>query len=126
MKKILLSVILGLSLALGSCSARDLVVHDPATLVTPVQKIQAGIDQAKLTVVAVIRGAVADREAGVYTDDEWYVLKEQINEVTRHIDSAQDALNLGDEVMSGGQLKLAESAIDYLKAELIKRKNEGK
>lgn len=123
MKKFILSVILGLSLALGACSQKDLLVHDPATLVTPQQKIQAGIDQAKLVTVSIIRTAIADREAGVYTDDEWYNIKETINDTINYLDKAQSALSVGDEVLSKGQLELADSALNYLKAELIKRKN---
>lgn len=125
MKKFILSIILGMSLALGACSQKDFLVHDPATLVTPQQKIQAAIDQAKLVTVSVIRTAVSNREAGMYTDDEWFNIKETINDATTYLDRAQEALNIGDEVVSQGQLALADSALNYLRAELIKRKNEG-
>ena len=122
-RKFLASLLLGLILALGGCGGQY-SVHDPAKSeqATPVQKVQAGIDQVKAGLTVLVEGAIVDRKAGVYNDEEWAALKGKLNEAKRHVDTAQGYLNAGDLGSAAGRMALANVAISIIKTELIKRK----
>lgn len=122
MRKLLASILLGLTLALGGCSGSDFVVHDTTKLETPAQKLQAAIDQAKAGLTVLAEGAVVDRKAGVYNDEEWAALKGKLNEAKRHVDTAQGYFNAGDFSSAEGRLALANAVFAIIKSELIKRK----
>lgn len=123
MKNILIGILLGLSLTFGGC-AKDFMVHSPEEIaqMSPVKKAQASLDQLKAEVIAVNRGAVADRKVGVYNDAEWLELKAKMNQLKGKIDNAQEMINMGDLVSASEKQELAQKALDFIKAELIKQK----
>lgn len=121
MRKLLIAITLGLSLVLGMGGCGSFSVHDPAIVLTPVQKAQAAIDQVKAVVTSLNRSAVANRGAGIYTDLEWTNLKAKLNDAKVYIDQAQGYLDAGSTALSQGNLALANAVIGLIKSELIKR-----
>lgn len=125
MKKLIASIVLGLSLVLGSgCSTFS--VHNPEKIeqMNAVQKVQAGLDQTKAIVTAMVRQVTADRKLGVYNDAEWLELKLKFNQIKAGIDNIEEYIQVGNVVIAQEKLTLVNNAISYVKAELIKRNNQ--
>jgi hypothetical protein len=119
MKKLLVSIMLGFTLAFGGCSTFS--VHDPVKVeeMSPLEKAQAGINQVKAAVASINKNAVVNRK--LYNDIEWIELKAKLNEVKGHIDAAQEYVDLGTVSLAEGKMALVATAITLLKAELLKR-----
>lgn len=122
MRKLFIGFCLSLTLLLGGCgSGNPFVMQDKATLVTPAEKIQGGINNVKSILTVMVNKSVADRK--LYSDAEWLVLKENLLDAKSHTDDAEIALKLGDELTSKDKLQLAQSVITFIKAELVKKEN---
>jgi tryptophanyl-tRNA synthetase len=123
MRKLLVSIVLGASLALGGCGgAFSIYKQETIEQMSPVEKAKAGIKQVKAAVTVVVRGAIADRKAGVYNNEEWAELKGYFNTIDKDIKEVEKYLALGDLITAADKRKLVDDAFAYLKAELIKRK----
>ena len=124
MRKFLVSIFLGLTLVLGGCKTTDFIATPVDKSATIMEKAQAAINQAKVTWTAVAQGAIEDRKAGVYTDQEWFDFKVKMNEIKDYIEKAQMYHENGETALSANRLELANTALKVIQAELIKQKNK--
>lgn len=115
------AIILGLMLSLGGCTPKDLVVHDPATLVTPADKVNASIDQAYATHASVTITLLQNYKDGVITRDEKNSYAKRTKEGLDYIDRADDLLIGGDISAANAQVALAKSIFTAIQLELTKR-----
>ena len=125
MRKLLLGFIIGLSLVFGGCGIDNLLVRDPTKLETPVQKVQASIDQINATITAVARAVLSDYRADVITKEEARNYNEKLIEAINCANKAQSALSLGEELEAKDKVQLAQTLITWLETELVKAKNRG-
>lgn len=121
-----ISIVLGLTLALGACSTNPLLVADPAHLVTPQQKVDAAINQANASITAAARTLMSAYKDGVYTRDEARSIDAKLEEAAQYTNKADDFLRVGDLYNADSQLKLATSIVKIVTDELVKAKNGSK
>jgi hypothetical protein len=127
MRKCLVSLALGLTLALGACANNPLsVISNPASLVTPQQKAQGAIDQANATIAAAAKTILDGVNSGVYTKDQARHYFDDLSQAAKYIDQAQGFVASGDVVSANNILKLEGSIVSAIQAELIKAKNGSK
>jgi hypothetical protein len=125
MRKLLVSILLTLSFALGGCQGVSWTAHNPATLTTPAQKVQGAIDDAKIGLLAVVKTLDQDYTDGVYTREETIAYLDRIEKARDSIKEAERYVGLGDLTTAESRVTLARAVISTLRTELIKQKNKG-
>lgn len=124
-RNLLIAILFGL--ALGGCANNPLaVVADPATLVSPQQKVDAAINQANATIAAAAHTLLEGYQAGAYTKAEAGKFRDDLVTATKYIDRATDYAKLGDLTDAKNQIALASALVALVQTELIEIKNGSK
>lgn len=121
LKGVGIAIVLGLTLGLGGCTPKDLVVHDPATLVTPADKVEAAIDQAYATHSSVTITLNQNYKDGVITREKKNSYAVMTRKALNYIDTADTFLANGDIDNAQIQVALAKSIFTAIQLELAKR-----
>lgn len=128
MKKLLIAVFLGTSLAIGGCGG-SLMVHQPSEQVerSPKQLATEALDQASASLAAIARALLNDYKAGAYTKQEKDKYTEEFVKAREYIRKGRLALEVGDIASAETQAKLTQNLIRIVQAELtkLKAKEEG-
>ena len=124
MRKLFISIALGLSLTLFGCMAGQYQMRDPATLVTVKQKIQYTIDTTNVAITSASRTITGDVKAGLMTKEIGREYYNKLVKISNLSDEAQHFLNIGKELDAQEKIDLANTLINLLEAELVKQVNK--
>src|SRR3990172_1277751 len=108
MRKLLLSIALGLSLTLVGCeTAEKYQFKNPEELVSPQQKVQFAIDNANIAITSAARTVQRDLKKNLMTKDTAAGYFAKLVDASIKIDEAQKLLDKLDFVASKDKLKSA-------------------
>lgn len=119
MRKFLIAALM--AVALVGCTPKDLVVHDPATLVTPTQKVDAALDQAYATHAAVTTTLLQNYKDGVIDKPTKDGYAAKTKDALKYINAADGFFAQGDLTNAQVQLNLANGLIVEVQQALAKQ-----
>lgn len=127
MQRILASLVLGLSLVLGSgCAAFTGDVRSDKVATTPQQITQKAIDNANAAIIAADKTLVAQVKAGAIPFDDGKAAHDKLNSAAAYVELAEGLMKNGDWNEASTQLKIGNGLLTVVQGYLIKMAQETK
>jgi hypothetical protein len=121
-RKFLVSIVLGLTLALGGCASQfSLFKKEQIEQMTPVQKAQASIKQGYANHASITTTLWLNYKDGIITKAEKDKYSQDTRKVLDYLDEADDFVAAGDISSAELKLKLVNEIIPALQRELARQ-----